>query len=212
MVITSITEVNKQRSRISLETEESYVLYKGEIRMLKLKEGQELSEEDYDKIMRGILPKRCKMRAMNLLKERRYTSYGLKKKLLDGGYPEEICDEAIRYVSSYGYVNDFAYAMDYIKEQEESRSIREIKQKLMSKGIQNVIIDQALKELGKEREEYNEESQKEIEERLIIKTLEKRNFSVDSSYEDKQKLLAYFYRRGFDIDSVKKAMDRFSQD
>lgn len=212
MVITSITEVNKQRSRISLETEESFVLYKGEIRMLKLKEGQELSEEDYDKIMRGILPKRCKMRAMNLLKERRYTSYGLKKKLLDGGYPEEICDEAIRYVSSYGYVNDFAYAMDYIKEQEESRSIREIKQKLMSKGIQNVIIDQALKELGKEREEYNEESQKEIEERLIIKTLEKRNFSVDSSYEDKQKLLAYFYRRGFDIDSVKKAMDRFSQD
>lgn len=212
MVITSITEVNKQRSRISLETEESFVLYKGEIRMLKLKEGQELSEADYDKIMRGILPKRCKMRAMNLLKERRYTSYGLKKKLLDGGYPEEICDEAIRYVSSYGYVNDFAYAMDYIKEQEESRSIREIKQKLMSKGIQNVIIDQALKELGKEREEYNEESQKEIEERLIIKTLEKRNFSVDSSYEDKQKLLAYFYRRGFDIDSVKKAMDRFSQD
>jgi len=212
MIITSITEVNKQRSRISLETEESFVLYKGEIRMLKLKEGQDLSEEDYDKIMRGVLPKRCKMRAMNLLKERRYTSYGLKKKLLDGGYPEEVCDEAIRYVSSYGYVNDFSYAMDYIKEQQESRSIREIKQKLMTKGIQSVIIEQAMKELGEERETYNEESQKEIEENLIMKTLKKRNFSKDTSYEDKQKLLAYFYRRGFDIDSVRRTMDRFTED
>ncbi len=212
MNIVSITEINKQRARISLDTEESFVLYKGEIRMLHLKEGMELSGENYDRIMKGILPKRCKMRAINLLKDRCYTSYSLKKKLLDGGYPEAVAEEALSYVSSFGYVNDLKYAMMYIEDQESKHTIREITQKLLSKGIPVSLTEEALRQLGEEREAYGEQSRGDIENELIEKTLKKRGYTGEESYEDRQKLLAYFYRRGFDTDRVRRVMEDISKD
>ena len=207
MRVVSITEINKQRARISLDTEESFVLYKGEIRMLKLKADCELSEETYEAIMKGILPKRCKMRAMNLLKERSYTSYKLKRKLLDGGYPESIVDEALNYVISFGYVNDLEYARAYITECESSHSLAEIKNKLMTKGIPARTIEEAVKQLSDEREEYEEASFSDTETELIKKTLVKKHYTGEESYEDRQKLLQYFYRRGFDIDKVRHVME-----
>ena len=211
MNIVSITEINKQRARISLDTEESFVLYKGEIRLLHLREGMELSSENYDRIMKGILPKRCKMRAMNLLKDRDYTSYSLKKKLLDGGYPESIAEETLNYVSSYGYVNDLKYAMMYIEDQGSKYTVREIAQKLLSKGIPVSLTEEALRQLKEEREEYGEDSQRDIECDLIEKTLRKRGFTGNESYEERQKLLAYFYRRGFDTDLVRRIMEKVSK-
>lgn len=209
MEIISIVEINKTRSRILLDTEESFVLYKGEIRMLHLKEGAALSEDDYNKIIKGILPKRCKMRALNLLKERCYTSYTLKRKLLDGGYPVSIVDDTIDYVSSFGYVNDIEYAKGYIASRQETKSRSEIKQKLLTKGISGDMADEAYRLLGEEREEFGEETDSEIEESLIRKTLSKRGYTGRESYEDKQKMLAYFYRRGFSIEMVRKIMESY---
>jgi regulatory protein len=207
MLVISIKEINKQRERVLLDTEESFVLYRSEIRTLKIKEGVELSLENYDKIVKGILPKRCKMRAMNLLKERNYTVYQLKKKLFDGGYPEKIVNDTIDYVASYGYVDDLKYAMAYIGEKEGSYSRSEIKQKLLSKGIDLRVTEEAYFRLGREREEYNEEDSGGIEYDLILKTLKKKGYDRDLDYESKQKVLAYFYRRGFDMDKVRKAME-----
>lgn len=209
MLVVSITEINKQRSRILLDSEESFVLYKGEIRLLKIKEGQELSSETYNSIVKGILPKRCKMRAMNLLQERNYTEYSLKKKLLDGGYPDYVATEALDYVKSFGYVDDLKYAQMYIKEKEGTRSKPEITQKLLAKGISPRITDEAYRLLGEERDEYGEENSSEIEYELIRKTIKKRGGCPDN-YEDRQKTLAYFYRRGFDIDKVRKVMEEMS--
>lgn len=206
MLVLSITEVSKQRLRILLDTEESFVLYKGEIRLLKLKEGQEISESTYNSIVKGILPKRAKMRAMNLLQERNYTEYNLKKKLLDGGYPEHVAEEALEYVKSFGYVDDLKYAQMYIKEKEGQRTRPEIMQKLLSKGISTRITEEAYRILGEEREEYGEATSSELEEELIRKTLKKRGFT-GGDYEEKQKMLAYFYRRGFNIDKVRRIMD-----
>ena len=87
MLIESVEPVGKDRSRVTLEDGRSFVLYKGEMRILKLKENTDLSEEVYRNIMETVLPKRAKLRAMNLLKTRAYTEYGLRKKLAEGGYP-----------------------------------------------------------------------------------------------------------------------------
>ena len=207
MLVVSIKEINKQRERVLLDTEESFILYKGEIRTLKIREGSELSFENYEKIVKGILPKRCKLRAMNLLKERSYTVYQLKKKLTDSGYPENIVNDTIDYVSSFGYVDDLKYAMAYIGEKEGSYSRTKIRQKLLTKGISGKVTDEAYHKLGLEREEFGESDSSELEYELIRKTLKKRGYSKDLDYEGKQKVLAYFYRRGFDIDKVRRAMD-----
>mgnify|MGYP001143073061 FL=1 len=73
MTVTKITEISKSRMKIEIDGETTFVLYKGEIRNGKIKEGEELEEKAYEEIMTKILPRRAKMRALNLLKGRSYT-------------------------------------------------------------------------------------------------------------------------------------------
>ena len=210
MLIESIEPVSKDRSRIKLEGGHEFVLYKGELRILKLKEGTDLSDEVYRNIMETVLPKRAKLRALNLLKARAYTEYGLKKKLTEGGYPDSVTDIALAYVKSYGYVNDRQYALDYISERSAAYSKKELYQKLSQKGISKEILDGAFAEVyGSYKDARETSSFNETE--VIVKTLKKRGFTGNESYEERQKLLAYFYRRGFEMDSVYKAMDSLKE-
>ena len=73
MLVTQVTELSKSRSKVYIDQEFAFVLYKGELRLYHIKEGQQLSEEDYRTIMQEVLPKRAKLRAMNLLQGREYT-------------------------------------------------------------------------------------------------------------------------------------------
>ena len=139
MLIERIEPVDKKRKLIQLDSGESFVLYVGEIRLLRLEENKELQPEIYDRILKTVLPKRAKLRVMNLLKTRPYTEYQLTKKLKDGGYPDEVILIAIEYVKSYGYVNDKQYAIDYIRSQAKNRSKKELYMKLQQKGIHATI-------------------------------------------------------------------------
>lgn len=206
MLIDKIESISKDRSRIKLDTGECFVLYKGELRILKLGEGTELSDNSYKQIMTVILPKRAKLRCLNLLKQKAYTEYQLRKKLSEGGYPDSVSDEAISYVKSFGYIDDKKYAKDYIDSQCSSKSRKEMYLKLSQRGISREALDAVFNDTyGSYKDARDYEMQGETE--VINKLLIKRGFTGRESYEEKQKFLAYFYRRGFDMDSVFKAMD-----
>ena len=210
MLIESVEPVGKDRSRIILEDGRNFVLYKGEMRILKLKENTDLSEDVYKNIMETVLPKRAKLRALNLLKTRAYTEYGLRKKLTEGGYPDSVTDIAISYVKSFGYINDRQYALDYIGEQSSKRSKKELYLKLTQKGIGKEILDGVFSEVyGSYKDAREESSFNETD--VILKTLKKKGYTGSESYEERQKILSYFYRRGFEMDSVYKAMDSFKE-
>lgn len=89
------------------------------------------------------------------------------------------------------------------------RSSREVYLKLQQKGIQREILDSAFSEMYGD---YDGKSEKRFDEsEVIIKNLRKKHFTGHESYEDKQKLLAYFYRKGFDVETVRRAMDRLAE-
>ena len=115
MTVTKIEEVTKAKCRIEIDQEFAFVLYKGELRMYHIREGEELDPAIYEEIVGKLLPKRATMRTMNLLKSRPYTEYQLRQKLSMGGYPQDAQEEAISYVKSYHYIDDRQYAMDYIE-------------------------------------------------------------------------------------------------
>lgn len=210
MLIERIEQVTKDRSRITLNNGESFVLYKGELRLLKLSEDSILSDEIYGRIMTTVLPKRAKLRAMNLLKVRPYTEYQLRTKLYDGGYPGSVVDIAIDYVKSFGYIDDKQYALDFIKSQTEQRSKKELYLKLSQKGIQKEVLDAAFNETyGSFKDAHDSETFNETI--VITKALKKRGFTGLETYEERQKILAYFYRRGFDMDAVYKAMNNYKE-
>ncbi len=148
MKVTQMTEISKSRVRISTDEEFTFALYKGEIRRFHIREGEDIEETVLDTIREELLPKRAKLRAMNLLKNRDYTAKQLRDKLKEGGYPEETIEEALSYVESYHYTDDLRYAVNFIRNHAEGRSHRRIEQDLLTRGIDRDTFQKAWVEWG----------------------------------------------------------------
>lgn len=200
MTVTEITEVSKSRKKVWIDEEFAFVLYSGELRAYGIVKGQEMAEETYQTIMSELLPKRAKLRAMNLLQRRSYTAKELEDKLTMGGYPGQIVQEAIAYVASFNYINDDRYASDYIEYNRDKKSRRRIFQDLTAKGIPEDAVANAW-------ESVVGEDQNDLEREQIIHWIQKKNFSVsEASPKDKQKMTAFLYRKGFTIENIRNVL------
>lgn len=200
MTVTQLTGISKSRYRVYLDGQFAFILYKGEIRRFHIKEGQELSEESYRLIMTQILPRRAKLRSMNLLQSKDYTRKQLEDKLKQGEYPQECIEEAVAYVESYGYIDDERYARDYIEYHIRDKSRNRIETDLIRKGISKEIIQKsfgALEELGVEQDEME----------LITELLKKKKYSANTATkQEQQKMYGFLYRKGFHSDVISRAL------
>lgn len=200
MIVTQISGASKSRCRIYIDGQFAFVLYKGELRRFHIEEGQELSDGNYQEITATLLPKRAKLRCMNLLQSRDYTRRQLEDKLREGEYPQECIDEAIAYVVSYGYIDDLRYAKDFIEYHLDSRSRVRIETDLMRKGISNDIISQAFEEL-------DELGVGQDESAMIQELLRKKKYCAETATrQEQQKMYGFLYRRGFRSDAIAKAL------
>ena len=200
MVVTEIQELSKSRSKIVLDQEFAFVLYKGELRQYRVQLGTELAEEDYREIMTELLPKRAKLRAMNLLKSRSYTTAQLHMKLQQGGYPEEVIRDALEYVASFHYTDDLRYAVDFIIVNEQRKSRFRIEQDLRTKGISAETIEQAWRE-------WQENGGSQDESEMIKALLEKRRFDPkNADRKEQQKVYAFLLRKGFSGENINRVM------
>ena len=200
MLVTQISEISKSRYRIYLDGQFAFVLYKGELRQFQIKEGQELSGESYRQIMTQVLPKRAKLRSMNLLQSRDNTKKQLENKLKQGEYPKECIDEAIAYVESYGYIDDRRYAKDFIEYNIRTKSRTRIETDLLGKGIVKDVIRQAFEELENIGVEQDEMS-------MIRDLLKKKNYCADTATrQEQQKMYGFLYRKGFHGDTIARAL------
>jgi len=195
MVITKIDEYTPGKYKIFLNDEFAFVLYKGDIRHMGLEEDSVLSDEAYDKIMNEILDKRAKMRAMHLLEKQDRTEANLRQKLNENLYPEEIIDSAIAYMKKFKYIDDARYAENYILYRKDSMSRGELSKKLVQKGVDKEVIDNVYDDLCGD----NSEGEKEIIRSQMIKKCP--NLS-ELDHKEKNKLFAYFYRKGFSVRQV----------
>lgn len=198
MIVTSVSEYGRGKYKVFFDEEFAFVLYKGELLKYGIEQGNEISEAVMNDIRDNVLPKRAKLRAMNLLKSRDYTETALRRKLLESLYPDEAVDQALKYVKSYGYVDDLRYAQSYIRSNIGTRSRRDIIGKLKSRGVPDEFINEAF-----EAEGPFEDEEEELLRRLILK---KCPAPEDLDNTGKQKLYAYLYGKGFDPHSVDKAL------
>ena len=205
MVITSIEEYPKGKGRVAvyLNNEFAFVLYKGELKKYNLREGIELSEDIYTAILDEVLNKRAIKRGMNLLQSMDRTESDIRQKLGENGYPSESINVAIDYLKSYKYIDDYRFAQEYYRFKCSSFSRRTIVNKLLAKGISTNIIESAIND-------YEEENSINSEEQtcsLICKLIQKKchNNIGEIGYEEKQKLFAYLYNKGFSISDIERA-------
>ena len=200
MLVTQISEVSKSRCRVYLDGQFAFVLYKGELRQFQIKENQELSDESYRQIVTQILPKRAKMRSMNLLKSRDYTKKQLEDKLRQGEYPKECIEEAIAYVESYGYIDDRRYAREFIEYHLQAKSRARIEMDLQRRGIAKNVIQRVFEELGTMGVEQDESA-------MIRSLMQKKKYCMDTaSRQEQQKMYGFLYRKGFSPEAIMRAL------
>lgn len=196
MVVTNIESITKTKYRVYIDDVFAFVLYKGELFQYKVHKDEEISEEIIAKIKNEVLVKRAKLRAMHLLNAMPRTEQQLREKLKQNEYPEDIIDQAVFYVKSFGYINDEAYVRNFIISKRNSKSRREIVMLLGQKGLRGEVVDNIVEEM------YAEES-----ELSTLKEIMRKKHWNPSEMEEKerQKMFAYLMRKGFSYDEIRRA-------
>lgn len=201
MQITGVEELSKSRSRVFIDGEFGFVLYKGELRSYGIREGETLSRETYEAILGELLPKRAKLRAMKLLTKREYTESQLRKKLEEGFYPPQIIEEALAYVADFNYTDDLRYAVTFITDHETTRSRKRIEQDLRAKGISGEVLERAW-------EEWEERGGRQDEQAMIRALLAKKKYDPETADPaEKRRIYAFLMRRGYASEEIRRAMN-----
>ncbi len=191
MIVSEVISLNTKKSKVIFQDGESLALYNGEIRRLDIAVGKEIDEEEYYTIIYPVLKKRAFARLMHILEKSFKSENDIVKKLKLSFYPDEAIKEAIEKAKKFGYIDDDRYAERYINTYKDKYSKMKLKYKLLEKGINKEIIDNAL------------ESFTVDEEPMIKKLLDKKHYFETEEPDKKQKIIASVMRQGFKYQKIK---------
>lgn len=116
---------------------------------------------------------------------------------LRAGMPHEFIDIVLERLDSKGHINDARFAEYWVENRNvrKGTSLRQLQAELVKKGVASDIIARVIDDT--ERDDDNE----------IDKIIAKRY----GRYDDRQKLVAYLARRGFQYSTITEAIDRYEQ-
>lgn len=137
----------------------------------------------------------ARTKAIKYIMYKMRTSSEVRNKLLDLGYEINLINKVIYDLDQLEYINDEYFAKKFIESNKKSKKISKsmIKLKLKNKGIDSEIIDKYFSEI-----EFDEID-------AIKRLLIKKSFSAELEYEEKNKIIAYCVRKGFNMNDVIKA-------
>lgn len=204
MIVKSIEKLSGKNVKVTMEDGISFPLYAGEIKRYSIGEEKHISDDLYEHIMEEIVYKRGRERAMYMLQCSDKTERQLRDKLAAGGYPEKIIEKIINFLKKYGYIDDYGYAVSFIKARKETMSTKMIKYKLMSRGIDKGIIENAFMEVS-DMETGSEES-------IIMEIIRKKKFDYNNSgAKEKNRIIFYLLRKGFNYDDIMESIKKSSK-
>lgn len=202
-LVTDIKDITSKRRLVYINYEPAFGLYAGELITYNININEIIPQDVYDEIIK-VLTKRATLRGVKLIKDKDYTEYELRQKLLKSYYPPEAVDSAIIYAINNKFIDDRRYALNYVLFKAENKSRKYIENRLKVKGINDSLIEAACEEY------YCDNDNDELIqiEKLIKKKLSGKNVS-ELTYEEKQKIYSYLYRKGYTFDGINKAFNEF---
>ena len=108
----------------------------------------------------------------------------------------DLLEDVIEELKEIGYINDESYIQKTVNEyiKLNNLSLKELKYKLMAKGINGDLIDDYIYSHSEELEQYEIDSAKNI-------LLKKQN-----NFEE-EKLIQYLLKKGYKLESIKMAIE-----
>ena len=200
MTITKIETAGKKRVNVYIDDAFAFWLPPKDIILYALNESEPITETMYDRIIEESVFYRAKLKALTLLQHADRTEMELRNRLTRESYQADVIDRTMAYVKSFHYIDDLRYAMSYIRSRSLSKSKKQILMELSKKGISQDTIEKAYIELS---ELEGESIDPEIS--AIKKIISKKCSNINElTKEEKLKLFASLYRKGFSADNIRK--------
>lgn len=197
MQIVKIEKMNKNKIKIFLSNESSFVMLEKDFKKLNLKD--KISDAQYDFIMENIVFNQARDTALKYLSSSAKSIAQIKNKLID--YPDEIVKKVIDLLIEYHYADDELFAKNYIYDCLTLRHYGKIKIifDLRQKKIDDEIISSAI-------EKYVDD-EKEIESAKKFAQLKCKAFDEKSL----TKLKNMLHQRGFSFNIIQEVVKDLTQ-
>jgi len=200
-----ITEIKKvgrgERYKLYLDGEYAGV-YEAEILARhSLKTGEKYNKDFFDELEIENGDYACFNRSLNALEKSMKSEKMLKTYLKEKGYPISCINKAIEKLKEYGYIDDEAFAENFIASYSSSKSKRKIKYDLMGKGINEEIIERKLSCL-------DDEDEREKCLKFASKFMRNREYDL----KNKQKLYNHLAGKGFSFDDISYIWEQLKND
>jgi len=181
-----VQKKNKKRSSIYIDGEFRFGLSNDIILRYDLKEGDEITEEEINKLLLAEEKERLKQRAFRLLRYRNRSVEEMKQRLLRLGYESELVNDVVKELVDEHILDDRRFACDFVSEYTEVKP----------KG--NLFIINELKR-KKVEEEFIKEALEKRDEKGMIRDIINRRFSKfnKKDLKPKAKIIRYLISRGF---------------
>ncbi len=206
MLITKIEaqKRHKNRSSVYLDHQFAFGISDFDLLRLHLKEGQELSGEEFLSIQNEILLQEARQYALKLLDRQSYTEKAMERKLFDHGCDADSIKKTIAFLVEYRYLDDADYVRRYVKSALHSgrSGMKKIRYDLMGKGVKKELLDEILSEF--DTAEFKEREKENIEP-LLMKRLK-----GDFSFPNVMKAKRYLLSRGFSQEVIDGALHKLT--
>lgn len=164
-----------------------------------LREGEDFTEEELEQIKEESDALWAFEVGLQSICRASTTRKLLSNKLAQKGFLANSVEKALLKLESYGYIDDRAYAKNYIESASKSKGCGKIKMELRNKGINSQIIDEFLRETD-ESDAAKAFFDKFVDKHDIVKA------------SDRQKLVRAMQYRGFSWSSISQCLRGFNDD
>lgn len=197
--VTELDFVSKSKCRIVLDGSEAFTVYKRECNRFGIEKGSVITDEQYLELI-NFLKKRALKYAVYILEASDRTEAQIRDKLNSAGYPGEAVCYAIEKLCGYHYIDDRRYAENFVQKNCGNMSLRDIECKLYGKKVPGEVIKEVLDAYKSDNHNADEEA--------FLHLFNKRSIDPTAlDYKEKQRTAAFFLRRGFSYELIKKYLD-----
>ena len=196
MKITDVTpQKNKNRLNIYVDNK-FYCGMEAEVFVSsRLKIGNDVSIEKMQELALISDREVAKNKALNYISKRCKSVKEVREYLNKKGYLENVVDNVINFLTDYGYLNDEEYQKMFINSN-KYRGKKAIKYKLVQKGIDKDMADNAIEQIG---------SQVEVIEQLLKKYIKNK----ENSKENLSKAYRYLMGKGFESEEIISVINKY---
>lgn len=201
MVITSITKQknNDNRYNIYVDGEYSFSTDSEDVIEFGIKIDNEYDEASIKELIHNCQYKKAFNDACRILSARPKTRMEMENKL-KLKYDDAVIDEVVKKLQEYDYLNDTEFVRLWVEERKRLKPAgkKKIANELRAKGIEKQVVDEAIEQLIPDDLD------------TAVDIIKKRISRAGGAPEDRksiQKLYRYLLYRGFDYDTIHRALE-----